>query len=127
MSLQNIDKNHLNSLLSFFTNNNHNQIEIVKKNHVQYSQLKLLNQQMNLIKQQALDIINDANTQEELHNLKTNFKKTSGNCYYLYQNIENEEKYFSLISPSEWGYKYNDTFIGKFYYDFDKTFIKVEM
>mgnify|MGYP001489884183 CR=1 FL=1 len=81
---------------------------------------------MNLLKSQALNIINDANTQEELHNISTSFRKTSGNSYFLYRNNLTNEKYFSLISPYEWGMEFTDEFLGKFYYDYDKTFIKVE-
>lgn len=124
MSLSKIDKNHLEGLLSIFTNNNHNSLEIVKKNHVQYGQLKMIANQMNYLKQQALEIINEAISQDELHNVGCKFKKTSGNTYYLYYKEETETRYFSMLSPEDWKGKNKDIFIGAYYYDYDKVFIK---
>ena len=120
MSLSNIDKKHSNELLlSLFEDQN--TIEIIKANHSQYSQLKLIAHQMQQLKQQAYSIIKDAEQQNDLHNIKKTFKLVSGTNYYLYQK-NNKEKYFSLISPLEW--KSNkDKFINKYYYDYDKQFI----
>ena len=123
MSLSTIDKNHMNNLLismSFDQNN----IEKIKFNYSTYSKLKLIAKQINHLKNEAYEIIHDHNIQEELLSLNIPFKLVSGNTYYLYQK-SNLEKYLSLISPTEWNNK--DIFLSKFYYDFDKQFIELEM
>ena len=142
MSLSNIDNSHVENLLLSLnsdTNQNHNMLEVVKSNHAEYAQLKLIAKQIDMLRQEALNIINNSKKQNDLHRIKSSFKLISGNTYYLYEkNISkkdlkcneiqssNSEKYFSLISPEEWessNSKFNDIFLGKYFYDFDKKFV----
>ena len=134
MSLSNLDKTHLDELLlSLNTQNEYsNSLEAVKANHAEYAQLKLIAKQINGLRSQALEIINNSKTQQELHKIKTTLKLVSGNYYYLYEKKSNKQdeayKYFSLISNEEWNKtksKFNDIFLGKYLYDFDKQFIKI--
>ena len=138
MALSNLDKSHMEELLlslNTWSNEDHNILELVKSNHSEYAQLKLIAKQINMLRGEALQIINKSKEQEKLHKIKTLFKLVSGNTYYLYKKTysknnsnesESESEYFSMISPKEWG-KDNlnvDTFLGAYYYDFDKQFIK---
>ena len=121
MALSNIDKEHLDNLLiSINDKHNDNKIDFIKNNHVNYGKLKMIIWQINMLKNEAKNIILDAQSQNNIHNIKKNFKLTSGNYYYIYEKT-NLEQYMSLISPSEW--QNTDTFIGKYYYDYDKQFI----
>jgi hypothetical protein len=68
-----------------------------------------------------------------LHNIKSSFKLTSKNSYFLYEknNGKNEkENFFSLISPKEWNEsnlkEKKINYIGTYFYDFDKQFIKTD-
>lgn len=140
MSLSNIDKSHLDDLLLSINNQNkeNNLIEVVKANHAQYAQLKLLAKQIQQLKQEATSILMDAQIQNSLHTIKTTFKLTSGNHYYLYDqqnnnnnnNNKDNARFFSLISPYEWGdtnlKNKNIQYLGKYYYDYDKQFIKID-
>ena len=121
MSLSTIDKNHMNDLLLSLNNSNNNFLELVKSNHVNYGKLQYISEQINRLKIDAVNIINNTIDQNEFHKIKINFKLTNGNYYYLY--LKNDNKYFSLISPEEWNCK--DTFLGKYYYDYDKQFILI--
>jgi len=128
MALSNLNKTHLDDLLLSLNDNineSNNQLELVKSNHSQYSQLKLIAKQMEMLRNEARNIINSSNLQNELHNIKKTCKLVSGNYYYLYE--KDTKKYFSIISPAEWissNVNFSDSFLGKFYYDFDKQFIK---
>ena len=120
MAISNIDKNHLENLM-ISLNNNENQLEFIKSNHVHYSKLKFIFQQMNSLKNEAVKVIQEAQIQNELFNIKKSFQLVSGTTYYVYEK-ENKEKYFSLISPEEWN-NHKHTFIASYYYDYDKQFI----
>ncbi len=125
MSISNLSKNDINNLLLpiiEIDNKNHAIMEKVKKNAAVYSQLKLILQQANMLKQQANMIINEALVNEDLHNISCKFKKISGKTYHLYQK-EDGDKYFSMISPTEWTSK--DLFLNSYFYDYDKTFVLV--
>ena len=137
MALSNIDKKHVDGLLLSLTGNDNqiaNTIEAVKANHADYAQLKLISRQIEMLKQEALNIINNSIEQSELHQISKSFKLTSGNNYFLYEKQINattptSTKYFSLISPEEWGESHLNKneikYLGKYLYDFDKHFYKV--
>jgi len=119
MSLSKIDSEHVNNIfLSLYQDDN--VLELIKSNHVNYAKLKQIAKQMNYLKSEAQEIINQTRIQNELYQIKPRFTLVSGNTYYVYQKEDNQ-KYFSLISPEEWDNK--DTFVGKYFYDYDKQFI----
>lgn len=122
MSIQRIDKKHLDDLILSLNNQNleNNNLEIVKSNYSQYGKLKHIINQINNLKKEACDLINEAEEQNELHQIKKKFKLVSGNIYYLYE--KETEKYFSLIAPNQWDNK--DIYLGAYFYDFDKQFVK---
>ena len=122
MSITNISSSHLKDLM-ISLNQNDNKLELLKSNHSQYAQLKLISQQMEMLKTQAKQILNEINIQNDLHSIHKNFQLISGNTYYLYS--KNEHKFLSLISPEEWGDALTRKFEGKYFYDYDKQFIEL--
>ena len=70
---------------------------------------------MDFLKQEANSIISNYNLNSEINQIKSNFKKTPGNYYYLYQT--NNQKTISLIAPHEW--TNYDSFIAKVFLDYD--------
>lgn len=119
MSITNISSSHLKDLM-ISLNQNENKLELLKSNHSQYAQLKLISNQMEMLKTQAKQILNEINIQNDLHSIHKNFQLISGNTYYLYS--KNEHKFLSLISPQEWGDALTSKFEGKYFYDYDKQF-----
>ena len=128
MSLSNIDRNHMNSLLATLNNEDLNIVECIKNNHAHYARLKQIDKQIENLKKEAYSVIQDAEIQNELHSIGKSFRLVSGNYYYLYSkhdtNNKTNKKYFSLISPSEWNNK--DIYEGRYLYDYDKQFILQE-
>lgn len=118
MTLSTIDKEHLNKLLAS-NQDMSNYLNVVKHDHVNYSIFKRIVKQMNDLKLEAIELLNDSLNQKELHSLNTPFKLVCGQTYYLY-NKENTQ-YFSLIGPTEWNNP--DMFVGEYLYDYDHKFI----
>jgi serine phosphatase RsbU (regulator of sigma subunit) len=126
MSLSNIDKKHADELILSINggnNINHNSLEIVRKNYMQYGKLKFIAKQMEQLQREAMEIINEAYDQERLHATEFKGKKISGNTYHLYRKDDGTE-YFSLIAPEEWTTNPPHEFLDSFLYDYDKTFVK---
>ncbi|OXB60727.1 hypothetical protein ASZ78_006090 [Callipepla squamata] len=48
------------------------------------------------------EVLEDANRDADLHHVACNLVKKPGNIYYLYRR-ESGQKYFSILSPKEWG------------------------
>ena len=74
----------------------------------------------------AGEIIEDSYTQNILQKVECKCKKISGNTYHLYENVERNVQYLSMVGPSEWTEQFKDIHFGSYYYDFDKTFVKLE-
>ena len=121
MAITNINKEHLDNLLISLNKENNNEIEAIKSNHVNY-ELKQIASQIKILQNEANNIINDSIYKNSLHKIKKSFQLISGNYYYLYEK-DNQEKFFSLLSPEEYGKSLKHNFLGKYLYDYDKQFV----
>ena len=115
MALTNLDKDNLTRLFTMINLDDCNNHIDIKSNYSAYCKLQLIQKQMDFLKQEANSIISDYNLNSEINQIKSNFKKTPGNYYYLYQT--NNKKTISLIAPHEW--TNYDSFIAKVFLDYD--------
>jgi len=125
MALSNISKEHVNNLLQAVNINdldNDKVIQSIQRNSNNYGKLKMLFKQMQFIKNEINELVQDSIVSKELDNVKCSFKKIPGKTYYLY-NDDKGGMYFSMLSPDEWN-KHN-MFISAYLYDYDLTFNKV--
>ena len=125
MSLTNIDKNHLNQLITIpnLENLEKNKIiQAVQRNSNNYGKLKILLRQMESLKKEIEEVINESIKSQNLDQIKCNFKKIPGKTYFLYQEPE-KDLFFSMLNPKEWTTK--NIFMGEYYYDYDFSFNKV--
>ena len=93
MALTNEDKKHLNKLISIPNLQELQNDKIVKsiqRNSNNYSKLKVLFKQMENIKKEIEEIIQESIETEELEKINCNFKKIAGKNYFLYQKPNNE-------------------------------------
>ncbi len=63
--------------------------------------LDLIVQQIRFLQQQAEQILCQAQTDLDLHQIPCAFEKVTGQIVHLYEK-ENGNKYFSLLGPAEW-------------------------
>lgn len=125
MALTNIDKDHLNQIITIPNLeelDRHKVVTAIQKNSNNYSKLKVLFKQMENIKNEINEIVNESIQTDALNEIKCNFKKKPGNTYYLYQK-PNGTLFFSILSPEEWGENKN-IYKESYYYDYDLTFQK---
>lgn len=121
MALSNLNKEVTTNLFKMlFDNNDNNKIEMIKQNHSTFSKLSIIAEQINNLQNKALEIIEDCSLNEFLNNIEVNIKKVPGTTYYHYK--MNNRDILSIINPEEWNTY--DTFIGKYYYNYDYTFLK---
>ncbi len=98
--------------------------EIIKINI--NGKLDLILKEINRLKEEAKTIIEQAYKDLELHKIKCNFQKIPGEVICLYKR-ENEELYFSRLSPDDWKKNPPDEFIGSYRLRFDRTFEKLDI
>ena len=120
MALSNLNKDNLNRLLSMI-NINHNEnnvIDSIKSDYSAYGRLELIAKQINYLKNEACEILNNYEFNKEIKSIECKFRKVPGNYYYYYKH--NNKKLISLI-PNEDNNIF-DEFICKLYYDYDYNF-----
>ena len=127
MALSNINKDTLERLFEMVNIRNnetkeYNALTNIRSNYATYSKLEMIAKQMDFLKNEALNILSNHDLNDNLKEVKCNFRKVPGTYYYVYLNEQNQ-KLLSLISPNEWSNSYN--FIEKVYYDYDYNFYKV--
>ncbi|POI33092.1 hypothetical protein CIB84_003156, partial [Bambusicola thoracicus] len=66
------------------------------------NKLTVIAEQIRCLQEQARKVLEDANRDADLHHVACNLVKKPGNVYYLYRR-ESGQKYFSILSPKEWG------------------------
>ena len=127
MALSNINKDTLERLFEMVNIRNnetkeYNALTNIRSNYATYSKLEMIAKQMDFLKNEALNILSNHDLNDNLKEVKCNFRKVPGTYYYVYLNEQNQ-KLLSLVSPNEWSNSYN--FIEKVYYDYDYNFYKI--
>lgn len=139
MALSNLNKDTTTRLFKMITSEDkisEDKIKKIKNDSNTYSQLNLIYRQIENLKLEALNILENHNKTEEINNIICNFNKVPGTLYYLYSNDSNDSngsngiKILSLVPP-EYDHDNNitnliyDNFLGKFYYDYDMKFKEI--
>ncbi|KAJ7999077.1 hypothetical protein DPEC_G00211670 [Dallia pectoralis] len=66
------------------------------------NKLTVIADQIRYLQEQARRVLEDAKKDAELHHAACNVVKKPGNMYYLYERPSGQ-KYFSILSPQDWG------------------------
>jgi len=89
------------------------------------NKLTVIADQIRYLQEQARKALEEAKRDADLHHAACNIVKKPGNMYYLYERPSGQ-KYFSIISPKEWGASCPHTFIGAFKLQFDMSWTPVD-
>jgi len=94
------------------------QIEAIKDSDrmlgaVAKGKLQIIAEQIENLKRQARDIIMKAEVDMRLHRATCSFEKRVGHTYYLYERGD-DQAYFSMLSPDDWGGSPPHTFLGAY-------------
>ena len=129
MALSNLNNDTTTRLFKMIISNDNltnEQLCKIKNDSSTYAQLNLINKQIESLKLEAINIIQNHVKTEEINNIICNFKKVPGTLYYLYSDYKNT-KIISLVPPE---YDTNGNivnliylnFLGKYFYDYDLKF-----
>lgn len=88
------------------------------------NKLQVIAEQVRFLHEQARKILEEAKEADQLHHFPCNFKKIPGNIYSLYERPSGQ-KYFSMLSPEEWGPSCPHTFLGTYRLEADLSWTPV--
>lgn len=88
--------------------------------NVASAKLRVIAEQIRSLQAQAQAVLGDARRAAELHRASCRFHKRVGQVYHLYRR-ESGERYFSMLSPDEWGTALRDAFEGSYRLEADMS------
>ena len=124
MSLSNLNKDNITNLFEMLDLNSQIKeqeliVESVRSNYSTYGKLELISRQIMMLKNEALNILENHKMNLDFANIECNFKKAPGSYYYVYE--KNNYKFLSIIAPNEWNV-IPGKFITKVLFDYDYNF-----
>ncbi|XP_054857449.1 uncharacterized protein C1orf50 homolog [Eublepharis macularius] len=89
------------------------------------NRLTVIAEQIRYLQEQARKVLQDAAKNADLHHVACNFVKRPGNVYYLYRR-KSGQRYFSILSPKEWGPSCPSEFLGAYRLQHDMSWTPSE-
>ncbi len=96
---------------------------------VTHAQLSLIADQINALRAEAERVLAKAKLNAELHRAEARFVRHPGKTYHLYERSDasgNAVRYWSLLSPADWGGAPPHRFVGSYRLEVDQTFTPLE-
>lgn len=82
--------------------------------------LRVIAEQMKALQEEAKKVLSQVQQDQDLHRVPCNFKRQPGRFYHLYRKPHGE-RYFSMLSPQEWGGKPPHESLGSFRLEADMS------
>jgi len=82
--------------------------------------LEVIRDQMRALQEEARRLLEEARVAARLHRARCNFRKIPGKTYHLYKRSE-DELYFSMLSPADWGGSPPHAFEGSYRLEVDMS------
>jgi hypothetical protein len=89
------------------------------------SKLDVIRKQILALQEEARAVLDEAARAARLHRARCTFVKRPGHVYHLYRRGE-DELYFSMLAPAEWGGSPPHAYEGSYRLENDQSFTRVE-
>ena len=89
------------------------------------SLLNFVNLELHNLNSLKRGILNQAKKNFTLNNAQCSFRKTTNKTYHLFQKVDTNIEYLSIISKNEWGPDFKDKYIGSYRLNNDLTWEEI--
>ena len=89
------------------------------------AKLSVIAEQMRALRAQAEAVMREARENAELHRAEARFTRHPGTTYHLYER-EAGKRYWSLLSPADWGERPPHAFVGSYRLEADQSWTPAE-
>lgn len=89
------------------------------------AKLKVIADQIRHLQQEARSILEETQRDQQLHEAECHFKRIPGKTYHLYEK-NNQQQYFSMLTPAEWGSHPPHTFPGSYRLENDMSWTAID-
>ena len=87
--------------------------------------LESIARQIRALQEEAARTLSEARQAADLHRVRCSFKKIPGKLYHLYERPDGD-RYFSMLSPQEWGEARPHAYCGTYRLEADMRFTAAE-
>lgn len=84
------------------------------------NKLQVIAEQVRFLQEQARKVLKEAKDNADLHHVACNMVKKPGNLYHLYRRPSGQ-RYFSVLSPEEWGASCPHEYLGTYRLEADRS------
>jgi hypothetical protein len=84
------------------------------------AKLEQIAAQMRALREQAEQVLSEARENASLHRAEARFVRHPGKTYHLYERADGQ-RYWSLLSPDDWGGASPHTFVGSYRLELDQS------
>lgn len=81
--------------------------------------------QIRALQEQARELLSRAHRDAELHRARCGFQKVPGQTYHLYERGD-DDRYFSMLSPEEWGGSCPHRYLGSYRLEPDQSWTSLD-
>ncbi|XP_048417428.1 uncharacterized protein C1orf50 homolog isoform X1 [Stegostoma tigrinum] len=89
------------------------------------NRLTVIAEQIQYLQEKARKVLEDAKRDADLHHVACNIVKKPGTVYFMYRR-DSGQKYFSILSPKEWGPTHPHEFLGAYKLQHDMSWTPYE-
>ena len=89
------------------------------------AQLEVILEQMRTLQQRAREIMEQASRDIDLIHVECRFRRVPGRIYHLYERPDGQ-RYFSMLSPDEYGPGAGSGFLGSFRFEHDESWTRLD-
>lgn len=129
MALSNISREVCQDLLEKLNVNqivDSNDLVKVKTQHANMAKLSVLYKQLMFVKKEIEEVVEDIRINSIINDVEIKCKKYANQKYFLYKKLEDDNLYFSRLSPRDYNYEPKDMYLGTYLLDMDYTWKKLE-
>lgn len=89
------------------------------------ARLSAIAEQMQRLREQAEAVLQKAREDAELHRAEARFQRIPGKIYHLYER-QDGTRYWSMLSPADWGGTPPHVFVGSYRLEADQSFTRAD-
>ena len=89
------------------------------------AKLHVIADQIRALQAQARAVLEEVRTDQDLHRAECGFKRLPGKVYHLYRR-DDGTRYFSMLSPQDWGRSVPHEFLGSYRLEVDMSWTPAE-
>lgn len=90
-----------------------------------FNKLQVIGEQIQFLQKQAHQILCSATKDAEFHKIPCNFVKSPGQMYHLYKR-QSGDKFWSMVSPTEFGASNKNEHLGSYRMEVDRSFTRAD-